>query len=310
MKLVKESYLNANLAVLSPSTTSVSIKSKSFSPKIISPLTNTNTLKPFVKWAGGKRQLIQILRTNLPKSYNCYFEPFIGGGALLFGTQTKNAVISDINSELINAYITIRDDVESLICSLNNHKNEEDYFYEVRSLQVSNLNKIERAARFIYLNKTCFNGLYRENSKGQFNSPFGRYKNPNISDQDNLRLVSIYLNSSNIEIYNQDYEETIKKAKRGDFIYFDPPYYPLTSTANFTKYAKGDFTPDNQKELASVFKRLDKKGCFVMLSNSNTDFIKDLYKDYPLIEIEATRFINCKADRRGKGLFEVLIKNY
>lgn len=169
---------------------------------------------------------------------------------------------------------------------------------------------VQRASRFIYMNKTCFNGLYRENSKGQFNAPFGRYVNPNIVDSVNLRAVSEYLNKADIKIHHQGYDETIKQAKKGDFVYFDPPYYPMSATANFTKYSKGDFGPDNQRELAEAFKALDKKGCYVMLSNSNTEFIKDLYKDFNIAEIEATRFINCKSDKRGKGLVEVLIKNY
>lgn len=272
--------------------------------------TEFQVLKPFVKWAGGKRQLIQLLRANLPRDYNNYYEPFIGGGALLFALQPKQGVISDINPELINAYRTIRDNVEDLITSLKLHKNEEEYFYKVRSLNVAQLSEIERASRFIFMNKTCFNGLYRENSKGEFNAPFGRYKNPDIVQAENLRGISNYLRNTKIEIFNQGYELTIKKAKKGDFIYFDPPYYPLSDTANFTKYSKTDFTPDNQRQLASVFKKLADKGCLVMLSNSNTEFIKELYKDFNITEVEATRFINCKADKRGKGLVEVLIKNY
>lgn len=310
MKVVNKTFLPDEPQQLSE-LSSAENKSKTFSPKLIhSDPQSFVSLKPFVKWAGGKRQLIQTLITNLPNQYGRYFEPFIGGGALLLTIQAKNAVISDVNTELINAYLVIRDDVEALIDSLKQHTNESDYFYKIRGQTVSELNAVERASRFIFLNKTCFNGLYRENSKGQFNTPFGKYKNPNIADQDNLRLLSKYLLTSNIRILNSGFQDTIKLAKKGDFIYFDPPYYPISATASFTKYAKGDFTPDNQRELAKTFKALDKKGCYVMLSNSNTDFIKDLYKDYKVVEIEATRFINCKANKRGKGFFEILVKNY
>lgn len=267
-------------------------------------------VKPFVKWVGGKRQLISILRSNAPKSYKSYIEPFIGGGALLFSIQPDKGVISDINLELINAYTVVRDDVEALIRSLKRHKNEEEHFYEVRAQKTSKMTPAQRASRFIFMNKTCFNGLYRENSKGQFNTPFGRYKNPNIADADNLRAVSEYLKQSKISIVHQDYKTTAMKAKKGDFVYFDPPYYPMSATASFTKYVKGDFNAQNQVELSEVFRALAKRGCHVMLSNSNTDFIKDLYKDFQLIEVEANRFINCQGANRGKQAVEVLVKNF
>lgn len=266
--------------------------------------------RPFVKWAGGKRQLIEILRSNAPKNYKSYFEPFIGGGALLFAKLPNKGFISDINPELVNAYTVIRDDVEGLIRSLKRHKNEESHFYAVRAKDLAKMSEVQRASRFIFLNKTCFNGLYRENSKGQFNAPFGRYTNPNIADEKNLQAVSEYLNQSQITIAHQDYQATVRKAKKGDFVYFDPPYYPMSATASFTKYAKGDFNAQNQEELAEVYRNLANKGCHVMLSNSNTNFIKSLYKDFNLVEIEATRFINCKAEKRGKGFVEVLVKNY
>jgi len=266
--------------------------------------------RPFVKWAGGKRQLVNILLENAPVSFNRYLEPFIGGGALFFNIMPDNGIISDINPELINAYKVIAKDPEGLLASLRLHRNEEEYFYKLRELDCSALSEIERASRFIFLNKTCFNGLYRENSKGRFNVPFGRYKNPNIDDGDNLRAISLYLNSSEIEILCQDYKNTAAMAKAGDFVYFDPPYHPVSQTASFTRYAKGDFTASDQESLADTFRSLSKKGCHLMLSNSNVPFIRELYKDFDVVEIEASRFINCKADRRGKGLYEVLVKNY
>lgn len=272
---------------------------------------HTNTKpKPFVKWAGGKRQIINVLLANIPSSFNRYFEPFVGGGALLFELQPQKAVISDINEELINAYKVIKDSVEALINSLKKHKNTPEYYYAIRSVNPKTLTSVERASRFIYLNKTCFNGLYRENSKGQFNVPFGRYKNPKICDEENLRAVSKFLNSIEITILNCDYREACNLAKSGDFVYFDPPYYPLSRTASFTKYNKNDFSEKDQIELFEVFKELDSKGCYVMLSNSNTEFIKKLYAGYRIQEVSANRFINCKANGRKKSALEVLITNY
>ncbi len=266
--------------------------------------------KPFVKWAGGKRQLVDILLSNVPPSFNRYFEPFVGGGALLFELQPQKAVISDINEELINAYKVIKDNVEELINSLKKHKNTKEYYYAIRAINPKTLTPVERASRFIYLNKTCFNGLYRENSKGQFNVPFGRYKNPKICDEENLRAVSEFLNKIEITILNCDYKITCEMAKSGDFVYLDPPYYPISKTASFTKYNKNGFSEEDQIELSEIFKELDRKGCYVMLSNSNTEFIKKLYANYRIQEIKANRFINCKANRRGKSNIEVLITNF
>jgi DNA adenine methylase len=273
-------------------------------------ITEDTPTKPFVKWVGGKRQLMPLLRLNTPKSYKSYIEPFIGGGALLFSMLPRKGLVSDINPELINTYTVVRDDVEALIRSLKRHKNDEAHFYKVRAKMPSKMSPVQRASRFIYMNKTCFNGLYRENSRGQFNTPFGRYTNPNIADADNLRTVSEYLNQSNITIAHQDYTTTALSAKKGDFVYFDPPYYPMSATASFTKYVKGDFNAQNQIELSEIFCTLARRGCYVMLSNSNTDFIKDLYKDFQLIEVEANRFINCQGAKRGKQAVEVLVKSY
>ncbi len=269
------------------------------------------TPKPFIKWAGGKRQLIDILLKNVPTDFQTYIEPFVGGGAMLFALRPNKAIISDINAELINAYSVVKKDAEALIRSLVRHKNEADHYYHIRKdWKPEQITEIQRASRFIYLNKTCFNGLYRENSKGEFNVPFGRYKNPRIINRDNLFAVSHFLNSANVRIENQDYKTTALMAKKGDFVYLDPPYHPISSTASFTKYSKGDFSEKDQAELVEVIRELDKRECFVVLSNSNTDYIKKLYKGFHIKEVEATRFINCKAEKRGKGLFEVVIKNW
>ncbi len=266
--------------------------------------------KPFVKWAGGKRQLLDVLMKNVPPKFGTYIEPFVGGGALLFELEPKRAIISDTNYELINAYRVIRDNLEELIESLKNHLNEEDYYYRIRALDPSTLTPVERASRFIYLNKTCYNGLYRENSKGEFNVPFGRYKSPKICDEENLRSVSEFLRSVDIQILYQDYRETCKLAREGDFVYLDPPYHPISKTSSFTKYTKEDFTREDQITLSEVFKELDRKGCYIMLSNSNTEFIKDLYRGFEIVELSANRSINCKAEGRGKEKVEILVKNY
>ncbi|NPA41800.1 MAG: DNA adenine methylase [Aquificae bacterium] len=266
--------------------------------------------KPFVKWAGGKRQLIHILKKYVPKSFETYIEPFLGGGALLFELLPQKAIVSDINEELINAYKVIKDNVEELIDSLKRHRNEENYYYQIRALNPKLLSPIERASRFIYLNKTCYNGLYRENSKGEFNVPFGRYKKPKIVDEENLREVSQYLNTADIEILCEDYKKVCRLAQKGDFVYLDPPYHPISLTASFTKYSKYDFSRQDQEELAEVFRELDRKGCYVLLSNSNTEFIKKLYRGYDIIEVSANRFINCKGEGRKKTKVELIVKNF
>ncbi|MCS6942448.1 MAG: DNA adenine methylase [Geminocystis sp.] len=266
--------------------------------------------KPFVKWAGGKRQLVNALKKEIPKHFNRYIEPFVGGGALLFELMPQKAIINDINKELINAYLVIKENLGELLIELRNHKNEHIYYYKIRALKPEFLSEVKRASRFIYLNKTCFNGLYRENSKGEFNVPFGNYKNPKIVDKENLESISEYLNSADIEIYNTDYKEVCYRAGRGDFIYFDPPYHPISKTSSFTKYTKYDFSEKEQIELSEIFRELDNRGCYLMLSNSNTEFIKALYKNYRIKELEANRYISCKASGRKKSKIEILIKNF
>lgn len=266
--------------------------------------------RPFVKWAGGKRQLLSVLHETAPKKFVRYYEPFIGGGAFLFSQRPAGATISDANPELINCYQVIRNDVEALIQSLEQHKNEEDYFYATRAVVVSTLSKVERASRFIYLNKTCFNGLYRENRKGLFNVPYGRYAKPKIADKENLLAIHNYLKSSDIEIYHSDYQTVLDRAQSGDFVYFDPPYVPLTKTASFASYVKGGFGLEDQEELSNVFADLTRKGVLVMLSNSNTPIIHELYQPFNIRTIHASRSINCQGGKRGKEENEVLITNY
>jgi len=228
--------------------------------------------KPFLKWPGGKRQLLRELLHNMPKKYGRFFEPFVGGGALFFAIKPEYGYISDINPELINAYEVVQNSVEELIEGLRKHRNTENYFYELRNADrdqgYKNWDDVEKASRLIYLNKTCFNGLYRMNSDGHFNVPFGFYRNPNILDEDNLIACSVLLKKTEVALAS--FEAVEKKARRGDFVYFDPPYVPLNKTSSFTKYYKDDFDLDAQFALRELCDRLDSKGVLFMLSNSYT----------------------------------------
>jgi len=277
-------------------------------------------VRPFLKWAGGKRQLLPEIVKYVPKrtSKHTYYEPFIGGGALLFQLQPPKAVINDRNKELINCYKVIKDSLDELMEELSKDKysNSETSYYEMRDLDRStkkyaSLSEVEKAARIIYLNKTCYNGLFRVNSQGQFNVPFGRYKNPNFLDDAVLIAVNKYLNSNDITLLNQDFAEAVKDANTGDFVYLDPPYDPVSQTASFTGYDVNGFNREEQERLKEEFDALHKKGCKVMLSNSCTDFIMDLYKDYQdtIIKVRATRSINSNALKRGR-VDEVLVLNY
>jgi len=276
------------------------------------------TPKPFVKWAGGKRQLIPIINQNLPESFGTYYEPFLGGGALLFHILTdkngQKCSISDLNSDLVLAYTTIRDRIDSLIASLKNHeknyqKNSESYYYSIR--ESNPRSEIEKTSRLIFLNRTCFNGLYRVNSKGKFNVPLGKYSNPNIVNEENLRAVSHILQSSRISIKCRDFEAVLRDAKKGDLIYFDPPYQPTSATANFTSYTNKDFTYDDLTRLAELCLKLDSRGCNVLLSNSDSKEVADIFSKNPwkITRIEANRSINSNSKKRT-GHFELLIKNY
>lgn len=266
---------------------------------------------PFLKWAGGKSQLLSQYGEFFPFTFNNYFEPFIGGGAVFFHMMGKyenlSATISDCNYDLINCYEVIRNQPAELIDALKNHKNDSDYFYSVRATDPQTLSKVERAARIIFLNKTCFNGLYRVNRKGQFNVPFGRYNNPRICDEANINAVSESL--AQVRIMHSSYDKSANLAKPGDFVYFDPPYQPLSATASFTSYTENSFGLADQQRLSALFSKLAAKGCKVMLSNSDNDLVRELYKDFRIETVKATRAINCKAEKRGQ-ISELLIMNY
>lgn len=272
--------------------------------------------KPFVKWAGGKRQIIDKLKKYVPEDFNTYYEPFVGGGALLFELSPKHAVINDSNKELMNVYsVLCNEEKFKKMCSVLNHyetNHSEEFFYEIRDKDrnINTFNRLSdytRAARTIYLNKACYNGLYRVNSKNQFNVPFGKKLKVNTYDGSNLITVSNYLTMNDISILCVDFEEAVKEATKGDFIYFDPPYDSDTET--FNAYTETGFSKEEQRRLAEVFKDLDARGCYVMLSNHNTTLINELYSDYNIHIIEAKRNINSKGNKRGK-VEEVIITNY
>jgi DNA adenine methylase len=275
--------------------------------------------KPFVKWVGGKRQLLKQFRDmdlypphNFDAYKNTYFEPFAGGGAVFFDLLPKKAILSDSNKDLVITYNVIKNNVEDLIKSLRKHKHNKEYFLKIRAQKVSTLSDIEIASRFIYLNRTCFNGMYRVNSKGEFNVPFGDNKNPLICDEVNLKKVSVSLQK--VTINHADYKNVLKKAKKGDFVYFDPPYYPINKTSSFTAYTADSFLDKEQIELRDTFYELHKRGCFVMLSNSDTPFINKIYSEFKdkkikISKVQAGRVINSKGTGRGK-ITEVLVTNY
>lgn len=276
-------------------------------------------LKPFVKWAGGKRGLLPELLARLPGQFNQYFEPFVGGGALFFEMkqlgllENKTVYLFDKNSELINAYQVVRKQPEDLISLLAEFKanHTKEFYYAIRLLDrtadFKSLHSVYRAARFIYLNKTCFNGLYRVNRKGFFNVPMGSYVNPNICDEEAIRIAAHALQQ--IEIIHGCYSNILTLANEHDFVYFDPPYHPLSATANFTAYGEELFLETEQIALFETFKALDSRGCFVMHSNSNADFIKSLYRDYLIELVEMERCINSQSSGRGR-INEIITRNY
>lgn len=272
-------------------------------------------LKPLVKWVGGKRQLLPHIHAALPATgYSTYFEPFFGGGAVLWSLAPHKAVVNDLNAELINLYAVVRDNVEGLIAELQDYPNDEEFFYQLRALDrdaevFAQLSPVKRAARTVYLNKTCYNGLYRVNLAGQFNSPFGRYKKPLICDVKTLHAVHAYLNDNDVTFLQGDFKDAVKTARPGDFVYFDPPYDPVNITSNFVGYAAGGFGRAQQVELKELCDDLSARGINWMLSNSATDFIRDLYADYHVDIVGASRAINSVASKRGK-VDEVLVRNY
>lgn len=273
-------------------------------------------VSPFLKWVGGKRQLIPEIREQLPKQISRlrYFEPFIGGGALFFSLQPKHAVINDYNEELINTYRVIRDYPEELIASLGEHVNTSNYFYQLRNLDrepdtFRQLTAVQRASRIIYLNKTCYNGLYRVNNAGEFNVPFGSYRNPNIVNAPVIRAVSRYLIREDIKILNGDYVHALEDVDRRAFVYFDPPYHPISQGSSFTGYIQGGWNEEEQIRLRDVCNQLTENHIRFLLSNSDCPFIRDIYNGYEIHTVQAIRAINSDGAKRGV-VNEVLIKNY
>jgi len=272
--------------------------------------------RPFLKWVGGKGQLIPQMERFFPLEFNDYYEPFVGAGAVFFwlyrNKKLKDQIIlNDKNSELINCYRVIKDDPEALISDLKKHKYEKEYYMDIRNAD-RNLERfdkwtdIKKASRTIYLNKTCFNGLYRLNKKGQFNVPMGKYKNPTICDEDNLRAIHKAL--ENVTIVCGDFQDCLKDVEVDDFVYFDPPYHPLSATARFTSYTRDKFTKKDQRRVYGSFRYLSKRECYALLSNSYCDFVLDLYKKFYIETIMAKRSINRDADKRGK-IREILVMN-
>lgn len=267
--------------------------------------------RPVLKWAGGKGRLLPELLNRSPEIFAAYHEPFIGGGALFFALAGRgdvgHAYLSDANPSLIDVYIALRDRVDEVIAVLRSHVYEREHYYRVRALRPEELSLPERAARVIYLNKTCYNGLYRENRRGQFNVPFGRYKNPTICDEPNLRAASRVLQG--VDIARRHFSTVLDHAQPGHFVYFDPPYHPVSTTASFTAYDRSGFGPNDQRQLRDVFAALGERGVRAMLSNSDTPFIRELYAGFSIDQVHAARAVNSKANGRGK-VAEVIVRNY
>jgi DNA adenine methylase len=263
------------------------------------------TPRPFLKWAGGKSRLLPALARRVPDSFRTFHEPFLGGGALFFhlagSGQLTAARLSDINAPLVDTYRGVQRAVERVIEHLHEHarRHGRDHYYHVRDIGYRWTGLAARAARMIYLNRTCYNGLYRENRAGRFNVPMGRYENPRICDQENLRAASRALARCRIECH--PYAGILDRARKGDFVYFDPPYHPVSKTASFTSYDRNGFTDDDQAELSRIFRILAGRGVFVLLSNSDTPLIRRLYAGFPLDRVAVSRAINCRADRRGRA---------
>ena len=267
--------------------------------------------RPFVKWVGGKGAIVDQLIELLPHEYNRYFEPFVGGGAMFFAIRPKHAYLSDVNPELIASYKAVKHHVNELIEDLKTHVYDKEYYYAIRdadrSTDFENWSEIQRASRFIYLNKTCYNGLCRVNSRGQFNTPMGRYKDPRIVDEKNLRACSKALRQARIA--RAPFQRVERLAESGDFVYFDPPYVPLNPTSNFTAFSRDGFSQHMQQELRDLCVRLDKRGVMFMLSNSSAPSVHELYRGFRVREILVGRPVNSQAGKRGK-VAELVITNY
>ena len=269
---------------------------------------------PILKWVGGKRQLLGSLSPLFPEGYDVYCEPFLGGGAVLFHLKPGRAVVNDVNEDIINLYRVVKTDVESLIDKLKTFENTSECYYQVREwdrdrVAYANMSSVDRAARVLFMNRTCFNGVYRVNSKGFFNVPYGRYKNPIIVDEVNLRAVSRYFNEANIDFRFGDYADIFGDLPQNSFVYLDPPYDPVSDTANFTGYAKGGFSKEDQIRLRGCCDGLNSRGIKFMQSNAATSFIMELYSDYDIRIVKANRSINRNGNGRG-AVDEVVIRNY
>jgi DNA adenine methylase len=265
--------------------------------------------RPFLKWVGGKGQILDQLHPLLPEpgSYRRYFEPFAGGAALFFSLAPKRAVLADVNEELIDCYQATRDQVDDVIQALGQYRYGADDYYRTRGIDPRSLPLAERAARTIYLNRTGYNGLYRVNRSGKFNVPMGRYTNPMLCDAVNLRACSKALQGVSLRV--EDFEVVAARARPGDFVYFDPPYVPVSDTASFTSYAAGGFGADQQRRLAGVFARLAERGVNAALSNSDTPAVRELYRGFRIDRVLASRHINSRGTRRGK-VGEVVVTNW
>jgi DNA adenine methylase len=274
-------------------------------------------VKPYLKWAGGKRQLLPEIEKNLPANMAAYtyYEPFVGAGAVLFQLLPRKAVINDFNSQLIMSYRAVKEHIGALIELLEDHqrKNSEAYYYQIRDLDRNTetfkaLGDVEKAARLIFLNKTCYNGLYRVNSQGLFNVPYGKYRNPLICEEAALRRISAYLNINDVTILNRDFEAALPEAGKDSFIYFDPPYHS-PDKSNFTGYQAGGFGEDEQRRLRDLFVKMTERGALCLLSNADTEFIRELYRDFEIAPVRAKRPIN--SDPSGRGCVnEILVKNW
>lgn len=269
--------------------------------------------RPFLKWAGGKRQLIKQLHPYIPREFNKYIEPFVGGGAMFFYLIPDKAFLMDINPDLINTYQAIKSDVHELVKSLKKHENDEAYFYKIRDAErdmgeFRSWSSVEKASRIIYMNHACFNGLYRVNSQGFFNVAFGAYEDPLICDERNLLAVHDALKDVDLRVAS--FETCLEIASRDDFVYLDPPYVPVSETANFTSYTKDNFTREDQKRLLDVVRELDRRGCKVMISNSYSKFVVDLFDGYHIKTIMANRAINRDGSKRGKIKELVIMNDY
>ncbi len=274
----------------------------------------TISVAPVLKWAGGKRQLLRVLQPLFPANIKFFCEPFLGGAAVFFYLMPGKAWINDVNKDLMSFYKCIKDHVDELIAITSTFKNNEEDFYRIRSWdrnpdEYNKLPEIQKAARLLYLNKTCYNGLYRVNKAGEFNAPYGHYKNPEIIDEQALRTVCRYFNQAEVTMTSLDYAQVLDAIPADSFVYLDPPYAPLTATSNFTNYAKEGFTIEDQIRLKEQCDKLTERNIKFMLSNSATDFLRELYSDYEIVTVHAKRAINSNASKRGL-IEEIVVRNY